>query len=137
MAMRILAKALIGLVLALGMANVPAAAQDAPRRGGTLRVLVHPEPPHVVTALGQASGTVTIGGKMFEGLLTYDFALTPKPGLAERWEMSADGLTYTFHLRRNAKWHDGKPFTSADVVFTTQEFLMKTHPRARTPSSTS
>lgn len=128
--MRRFATAILGLMLALGLAAAPATAQT-PRKGGTLRILVHPEPPHVITALGQASGTVTIGGKIFEGLLTFDFGLNPKPGLAERWERSADGLTYTFHLRRNAKWHDGKPFTAADVVFTTQEFLMKTHPRAR------
>ncbi|HWR31871.1 MAG TPA: ABC transporter substrate-binding protein [Negativicutes bacterium] len=38
--------------------------------------------------------------------------------LAERWEVSEDGLTYRFFLRQNVKWHDGKPFTSGDVVFT-------------------
>ncbi|BBK31144.1 peptide/nickel transport system substrate-binding protein [Stella humosa] len=129
--MRNLARTTLLAVFGLALAAAPAAAQDTPKSGGTLRILVHPEPPHLVTALGQASGTVTIGGKVFESLLTFDFELNPKPGLAERWEVSADGLTYTFHLRPNAKWHDGKPFTSADVAFTTQEFLMKTHPRAR------
>lgn len=38
--------------------------------------------------------------------------------LAERWEVSDDGLTYRFILRKNVMWHDGKPFTSADVAFT-------------------
>ena len=120
------------LAAAVVLAAGPGLAQDAPKRGGTLRILVHPEPPHVVTALGQASGTVTIGGKIFQGLLTYDFDLKPQPALARSWEMSPDGLTYTFRLQPNVKWHDGKPFTAEDVVFTTQEFLMKTHPRART-----
>ncbi|NBW87776.1 MAG: peptide ABC transporter substrate-binding protein, partial [Planctomycetia bacterium] len=42
---------------------------------------------------------------LFEGLLTLDEeTLQPRPGAAERWEMSADGLTYTFHLRRDGKW---------------------------------
>ena len=42
----------------------------------------------------------------------------PIPELAERWEVSPDRLTTTFHLRKGVKWHDGKPFTSADVKFT-------------------
>ena len=40
------------------------------------------------------------------------------PALAEKWEMSADGRIYRFLLRRNVKWHDGQPFTAADVAFT-------------------
>ncbi|MBI3998741.1 MAG: peptide ABC transporter substrate-binding protein, partial [Armatimonadetes bacterium] len=43
--------------------------------------------------------------------------------LAERWEISEDSLTWTFHLRRNVKWHDGRPFTADDVVFTAQAAL--------------
>ncbi len=40
------------------------------------------------------------------------------PDLATRWEVSDDGLTYTFHLRRGVRWHDGAPFTADDIVFT-------------------
>src|SRR5918994_5323474 len=40
-----------------------------------------------------------------------------EPWLAEKWDASADGLTYTFHLRPNLTWSDGAPFSSADVVF--------------------
>lgn len=45
------------------------------------------------------------------------------PGLAERWEMTGDGLTYTFHLREDAKFHDGTPVTADDVVFTFDRIL--------------
>jgi peptide/nickel transport system substrate-binding protein len=57
--------------------------------------------------------------------------LSPLPSLATSWTRSADGLTYTFKLAENVKWHDGRPFTAADVVFTTQVFLTEVHPRAR------
>jgi peptide/nickel transport system substrate-binding protein len=43
-----------------------------------------------------------------------------EPELAESYDVSDDGLTYTLHLRQNVKWHDGAPFTSADVVYTYQ-----------------
>ena len=47
--------------------------------------------------------------------------------LAESWEVSDDALTYTFHLRENAMWHDGTPFTAADVAFT---YTMAVHPES-------
>ncbi|HEY3060376.1 MAG TPA: ABC transporter substrate-binding protein [Chloroflexota bacterium] len=45
------------------------------------------------------------------------------PDLAERWEVSSDGKTYTFFLRNGVKWHDGSPFTADDVVATFQRFI--------------
>src|SRR5690606_7852047 len=59
--------------------------------------------------------------KIYDGLVSYDFDFNPKPQLATSWEISSDGLTYTFHLRQGVKWHDGKPFTSADVAFSLTE----------------
>jgi len=109
----------------------PAFAQQ-PRRGGTLQVVLQPEPPMLMIGLNQAQPTQIVGGKIYQSLLTYDFNLAPKPSLAKSWERSADGLTYTFKLQENVRWHDGKPFTSADVAFTTQVFLPEVHARART-----
>lgn len=57
---------------------------------------------------------------IFSGLLRYDERGLPQPDLAERWDVSADGLVYTFHLRPNARWHDDQPVTATDVVFTLQ-----------------
>jgi peptide/nickel transport system substrate-binding protein len=102
------------LMLALAL---PAIAQDTPRPGGILtwfdygdpgRLDIHAESPLVVQ---QATAGV------FSGLLHYDPDDPRKivPDLAERWTVSPDGKTYTFHLRRGVKWHDGQPFTSADV----------------------
>jgi peptide/nickel transport system substrate-binding protein len=98
---------------------------------GGLTSLLAPEPPMLVLPLNQQQPTVVVGSKIYEGLLDYDFDLTPRAQLAERWEVSEDGLTYTFHLARNVKWHDGEPFTAADVIFTCTEMLPETHPRGR------
>ena len=107
---------------------VPAFAQQ---RGGTLNMIVNPEPPTLMLGLNQLSGVQMIGGKIYQGLLTYDSNLNPQPGLAKSWTSSEDGLTYTFKLQEGVKWHDGKPFTAADVVFTTSKFLPEVHSRAR------
>ncbi len=52
-------------------------------------------------------------GNMFIGLFTEDVDANPVPGMAERWEVSPDGLTWTFFLRR-ANWSDGVPVTAYD-----------------------
>lgn len=96
-----------------------------------MNIIANPEPPILFIGLDQNAQTQLVCGKMYESLLTYDFDFTPKPGLAESWEISEDGLTYTFHLVQNAKWHDGEPFTADDVVFSCAEFLPEVHPRAR------
>ena len=53
-----------------------------------------------------------------DGLVDVDNGLNLTPALSTSWETSPDGLTLTFHLRQGVKWHDGQPFTSADVKFT-------------------
>lgn len=55
---------------------------------------------------------------VYAGLTSIDEYGQPVPDLAESWEVSEDGLTYIFRLRRDATWHDGKPVTAADVDFT-------------------
>ncbi len=54
---------------------------------------------------------------LFEGLVTEGADGKLQPGVAEKWETSADGKTYTFHLRADAKWSDGSPLTADDFVF--------------------
>jgi peptide/nickel transport system substrate-binding protein len=55
---------------------------------------------------------------IFNGLTRLDHHGQVVPDLAERWEISPDGLSYTFHLRPGVRWHDGAPLTAADVGFT-------------------
>jgi peptide/nickel transport system substrate-binding protein len=57
---------------------------------------------------------------IFNGLTRLDHHGEVVPDLADHWEISPDGLTYTFSLRRGVRWHDGTPFTASDVVFTAE-----------------
>ena len=77
-------------------------------------------------------GVTTLCGSIFSGLVAADFDLNPVPDLAESWDVSPDGLVYTFHLAPNAAFHDGTPVTSEDVKFTFEQLLMKYHSRTRT-----
>lgn len=62
---------------------------------------------------------------LYEGLTTQDPAtLAIKPGVAESWEVSPDGLTYTFHLRKDAKWSNGDPVTAEDFDFAYRRALV-------------
>ncbi len=70
--------------------------------------------PAIIT--GQPEFRIVIG--LFEGLTRLDpKSARPIPGLAENWEVSADGLIYTFHLRTNLVWSTGEPITADDVVY--------------------
>jgi peptide/nickel transport system substrate-binding protein len=67
---------------------------------------------------------------MFDSLVELDQSLNVRPLLAESWEVSRDGLTYTFKLKKGVRWHDGKPFTARDVAFT---FYSVLDPKVTTP----
>lgn len=70
--------------------------------------------PHLVTALTDANIMLAL----FEGLCALDERTSePLPAAAARWEVSADGLVWTFHLRENLKWSNGDPLVASDFVF--------------------
>ncbi|ONG57319.1 peptide ABC transporter substrate-binding protein [Pseudoroseomonas deserti] len=126
-----------GLLAAAAAAPLLMRVEDAlaqgiqPKRGGTLNSIVNPEPPVLHVGVNNQAPTLIVGGKIFQGLLRYDAKLNPMPELAKRWEVSPDGLEYTFHLQENVKFHDGQPMTADDVVFSIMKFHMEVSPRAR------
>jgi peptide/nickel transport system substrate-binding protein len=61
-----------------------------------------------------------IAALVYNGLVKYDKDMKTVGDLAESWDISANGLIITFHLRKGVLWHDGRPFTSADVLYTYQ-----------------
>jgi peptide/nickel transport system substrate-binding protein len=105
--------------------------QAAPRRGGTLNMILNPEPPVLVLGVNNQGPTLAAASKIYQGLLRYNFRLEPQPELAKSWTLSPDGTTYTFQLQENVKWHDGRPLTADDVVFSITKFHMELSPRSR------
>ncbi len=104
---------------------------DEPQYGGTVVVAVSGDPGGLNPGITTQGGVHAICGTIFSGLVAQDFDLNPVPDLAERWNVSADGRTYTFYLAPNAVFHDGVPVTSEDVRYSFQEILLKYHSRAR------
>jgi peptide/nickel transport system substrate-binding protein len=113
---------------AAALAAVPLVAV-AQQSGGTLVMTVEPEPPSLASYISTSQPIGQVATKVYDGLLSYDSDTMAQPALAESWEVSEDGTSITFNLRQGVTWHDGEPFTSADVQFTFMEVLKKFHPR--------
>ncbi len=92
-------------------------AQGAERRGGVLVVAADTEPRNLNPALVASNGVFYVASKIIEPLaeMGADGALIPR--LATSWDGSSDGRSVRFHLRDGVTWHDGRPFSSADVAF--------------------
>ena len=74
------------------------------------------EPPTLDAQKIQAVNSANIAADLYEGL-TAQGPNGMVPGLAKSWKISADGLTYTFYLRKGLKWSNGQPLTSKDVAY--------------------
>ncbi|MBI4644412.1 MAG: peptide-binding protein [Deltaproteobacteria bacterium] len=72
----------------------------------------------LIPPLASDAASHAIASLVYNGMVKYDGDLTLIGDLAESWEVSPDGLTITFKLRRGVKWQDGAPFTAQDVLFT-------------------
>jgi ABC-type transport system substrate-binding protein len=82
-------------------------------------VIAETSPPKTFNAImSNETASSDITERLFVGLATFDNATqSDMPMLAKSWDVSPDGLTWTFHLRRGARFSDGHPITSADVLF--------------------
>ncbi len=103
----------------------------SPTSATTLVVAVGADPGALNPAVTTSGSTHPITDQMFNGLVGLDQQLQPIPELAERWTVEDGGRTYRFALRPGVTWHDGRPFTSADVKFTFEQALVKYHSRTR------
>jgi peptide/nickel transport system substrate-binding protein len=104
---------------------MPARAQEAPVRGGTLNVHMNAEQRVVNPAIRASVDVYLVGSKIVESLIDLDSDGKPVGVLATGWKSSDDGKVITFTLRENVQWHDGRHFTSADVQYTAMELWKK------------
>ncbi|SAK97321.1 ABC transporter substrate-binding protein [Caballeronia pedi] len=118
----------LALALLIGVISTPVLSEP---QGGNVTAVLHSDPPGLVLAFTPDGPAQFVGSKIYEGLLEYSKDLKPQPALAKSWDVSGDGLTYTFHLQPGVKWNDGQDFTSADVVFSLTQMLPKTSTAAR------
>jgi peptide/nickel transport system substrate-binding protein len=111
-------------------ADEPPAASEKPAAGDTF----------VQASIGDITGLIpnittdaashAIGALIYDGLVQTDKDLNWVSSMAESWQFSKDCLTLTFKLRKNVKWHDGKPFTAEDVHFTYKAMMNPKTPTA-------
>ncbi len=90
------------------------------------------EPSNLIPILSSDSSSHEIASYVYNGLVKYDKDLNIVGDLAESWEISKDSLSITFRLRKGVTWHDGKPFTAHDVMYT---YKVTVDPKTPTPYS--
>ncbi|MEW6523922.1 MAG: peptide-binding protein [Bacillota bacterium] len=96
--------------------------EASPVKGDTL-VVGMVSPMVLNPILHTDSPSATINALVFSGLVRPNDRMEFVPELARRWEISPDGLVWTFHLRNDVYWHDGMPFTAGDVAFTLEKIM--------------
>lgn len=95
---------------------------------GDSLVIITYHPPTSINPLTSVSGISSqLVDVVFDGLVKIDEDLEARPALASSWQISDNGLRWTFYLRRDVRFHDGVEFTSRDVKFTLDEFI---HPKS-------
>lgn len=107
------------------------ATTEAADGGGTLAVAISSDPGTLNPAMTTSGAVHTASEIFFNGLVALDENGEPQPELATDWDIADDGQTYTFTLRDDVTWHDGEPFTSADVRFSFEEVLLEFHARTQ------
>ncbi len=111
--MPVLAMLVLSALLATGVVGP---ARAAPARQ-VLRLNLENEPPTLDPAKIDNRAAGTVSKQLFEGLVRLDRSGNAVAGVAERWQISSDGKTYTFFLRRNARWSNGDPVTARDFAY--------------------
>lgn len=119
----------VSLYVILALGNSLAQSADAVQRGGTLVVGKEAEATGLDPHMSIGFSSRELQELVYEGLVSVDPRMRVVPALAESWEAS-DGRVYTFRLRRNAKFHNGRTVTSQDVKYSFERIVAVRSPRA-------
>jgi len=90
----------------------------APISGGSVNIVMPANPNSLSPLEANSREMVDLFSLIYDTLVRLDASMRPVPGLAERWEHSEDGKTWTFYLSKTATFHNGQPLVAADVVYT-------------------
>jgi peptide/nickel transport system substrate-binding protein len=100
---------------ALGSGAALVSAQEKPKKGGVLTIGRNHDADTLYPGRSTGLSAIATNLLLYDGLVLHDFQMKIRPALAEKWDVSADGLTWTFSLRKNVKFHCGAPLTAQDV----------------------
>jgi ABC-type transport system substrate-binding protein len=114
---------LLAVAVSVGACGPSAASTARLVPQGEFRVLIPVRPSSLNPNLKVDEVAVLVGRSIFNHLLSLNEIGRLMPELAESWSTSPDGLTYTFKLRQGVRWHDGAPFTAADVKWTLEKVV--------------
>jgi len=112
-----------------GRSDEPVAGAGAPAHGDTFIQSSISDIAGLIPNITSDSASHEVGGLVYDGLIRTDRNLDWTGQLAESWTFSRDCMALTFKLRQNVRWHDGQPFTAADVLFTYRTMI---HPKTPT-----
>src|SRR6266511_3574050 len=104
---------------------VAAAAAGTPKRGGILKIGLQADPTSLDPQKTSLTALFHVTEHIYSLLVQLGPDLTLQPDLAEKWDISADGKTYTFTLRKGVKFHSGKALTAADVKYSFDRLVDK------------
>lgn len=111
------------LVLAMSVTLAAGCGKGSVNDGQVFRYVLEAEPATLDPAKSVAIPESLVELQLFEGLTRLDAKDQPAPGVAEKWDVSPDGLKYVFYLRSNAKWSNGEPVTAQDFEFAWKRVL--------------
>jgi ABC-type transport system substrate-binding protein len=114
---RIVALGLVGFLVAWGLAAVRSAGAQAPVAGGTLTFAAGSDPDSLDPQNTQSNPGEQVNRMMYDNLVRFNTKMQIEPALAESWTQSADGLIWTFKLRKGVRFHDGTPFDAKAVKY--------------------
>ncbi|SDN73591.1 ABC transporter substrate-binding protein [Ensifer sp. YR511] len=111
---------LMAAAFSFGATTLPSISSAKQNKGGTVNIRLSSDPSSFDPIANTSSIAIAILSPCYSSLVSYDQADPSKivGDLANAWNVSDDGLTYTFELEPSAKFHDGAPLTAADVKFT-------------------
>lgn len=118
-----MSKRLLHMLVAAAMLTFSAQAVDAQSKGGVLKFATPSARPGLDPAATRTGDAYMLTAMIFSNLTRVSHELKPEPQLASKWDVSPAGDEWTFHLVKNAKFHNGRPVTAADVKFSIDRIL--------------